>query len=97
MFLVMGVTGKVGGATARHLLAHGKRVRALVRSREKAADWIADFSGSIPFLLLHVLFFAVWILLNVPQIPGAPMFDPYGFGTTFSWNSFTNGPFGLSK
>jgi nucleoside-diphosphate-sugar epimerase len=40
MFLVMGITGKVGGATARHLLARGKRVRALVRSREKAADWM---------------------------------------------------------
>ena len=40
MFLVTGVTGKVGGATARHLLAHGERVRALVRSREKAADWM---------------------------------------------------------
>ena len=30
MFLVMGITGKVGGATAEHLLAHGKEVRALV-------------------------------------------------------------------
>jgi uncharacterized protein YbjT (DUF2867 family) len=39
MFLVMGITGKVGGATARHLLAQGKKVRALVRSREKAARW----------------------------------------------------------
>ena len=39
MFLVMGITGKVGGATARHLLAHGKKVRALVRDREKAAIW----------------------------------------------------------
>jgi uncharacterized protein YbjT (DUF2867 family) len=39
MFLVMGVTGKVGGATARHLLAHGKRVRALVRDRVRAASW----------------------------------------------------------
>ncbi len=39
MFLVMGITGKVGGATANHLLAHGKKVRALVRSREKAARW----------------------------------------------------------
>src|SRR6185437_1241996 len=39
MFLVMGITGKVGGATADHLLAHGKQVRALVRNREKAADW----------------------------------------------------------
>ena len=39
MFLVMGITGKVGGATAEHLLAHGKEVRALVRNREKAANW----------------------------------------------------------
>ncbi len=39
MFLVMGITGKVGGATAKHLLAQGKQVRALVRNREKAAKW----------------------------------------------------------
>src|SRR6202046_3123064 len=39
MFLVMGITGKVGGATAKHLLAHGKEVRALVSNREKAANW----------------------------------------------------------
>ena len=39
MFLVMGMTGKVGGATAEHLLAQGKTVRALVRNREKAAHW----------------------------------------------------------
>jgi uncharacterized protein YbjT (DUF2867 family) len=39
MFLVMGITGRVGGATARHLLAQGERVRALVRNREKATHW----------------------------------------------------------
>ncbi len=39
MFLVMGITGKVGGAAAEHLLAHGKEVRALVRNREKAVNW----------------------------------------------------------
>ena len=39
MFLVTGITGKVGGATANHLLAQRKEVRALVRSREKAAKW----------------------------------------------------------
>src|SRR5271165_3526169 len=39
MFLVMGITGNVGGATARHLLKQGKQVRALVRNREKAAKW----------------------------------------------------------
>ena len=39
MFLVMGITGKVGGATAEHLLAHGMEVRALVRNREKTSSW----------------------------------------------------------
>src|SRR6202043_2139401 len=39
MFLVVGITGKVGGATATHLLAQGKKVRALVRDRAKAASW----------------------------------------------------------
>jgi len=48
---------------------------------EKAADWIAAFSGSITFLMLHVLFFAVWIGLNV-EWPGwkPPLFDPFPFG-----------------
>jgi CRP/FNR family cyclic AMP-dependent transcriptional regulator len=49
---------------------------------EKIADWIAEFSGSLPFLALHIVFFAVWILLNVNWLPGwtPPMFDPFPFG-----------------
>jgi uncharacterized protein YbjT (DUF2867 family) len=39
MFLVMGITGHVGGATAQQLLAKGKQVRALVRDTQKAAPW----------------------------------------------------------
>ncbi|WP_105131898.1 NmrA family NAD(P)-binding protein [Burkholderia sp. BE12] len=39
MFLVTGITGRVGGATARHLLARAKKVRALVRNRDKAMHW----------------------------------------------------------
>jgi CRP/FNR family cyclic AMP-dependent transcriptional regulator len=53
------------------------------RSRvERIADWIAAFSGSILFLELHLVFFAVWILLNVHWLPGwrPPMFDPFPFG-----------------
>jgi uncharacterized protein YbjT (DUF2867 family) len=42
MFLVMGITGHVGGSTARHLIAQGKKVRALVRDRTKAASWEAQ-------------------------------------------------------
>jgi CRP/FNR family cyclic AMP-dependent transcriptional regulator len=49
---------------------------------ERAADWIAAFSGSITFLMLHVVIFAVWILLNTNWLPGwkPPMFDPFPFG-----------------
>lgn len=47
---------------------------------QKVADWIAEFSGSIPFLILHLVFFAVWILLNMPGVPHAPMFDPFPYG-----------------
>jgi NAD(P)H-binding len=39
MYVVMGITGRVGGTIARHLLKQGKQVRALVRNREKAAKW----------------------------------------------------------
>lgn len=38
-FLIMGITGRVGGATARHLLERGATVRALVRDRGRARDW----------------------------------------------------------
>jgi uncharacterized membrane protein len=47
---------------------------------QKAADWIAEFSGSISFLMIHVVIFAVWILLNTNWAPGMPMFDPFPFG-----------------
>ncbi|MEI6714018.1 MAG: DUF1003 domain-containing protein [Verrucomicrobiota bacterium] len=47
---------------------------------QKAADWIAEFSGSIPFLLIHVFFFAFWLIVNWVPIPGIPQFDPYPFG-----------------
>ncbi len=39
MYAVTGITGKVGGAVAENLLANGKRVRAVVRNPEKAAQW----------------------------------------------------------
>lgn len=41
MFAITGITGQVGGATARALLARGHRIRAVVRDRAKAASWKA--------------------------------------------------------
>jgi len=39
MYAVMGITGNVGGAVARTLIAKGEKVRGIVRNPEKAAEW----------------------------------------------------------
>lgn len=41
MYAITGITGKVGGEVARHLLANGQSVRAVLRDRAKAAEWAA--------------------------------------------------------
>ena len=44
---------------------------------QRIADVIAEFSGSIPFLVLNAVFFAVWLIVNAfPSVA----FDPYPFG-----------------
>jgi len=44
--LVTGATGRQGGATARHLLAHGAAVRALVRDPKSAAARLLTSLGA---------------------------------------------------
>ncbi|HTO82365.1 MAG TPA: DUF1003 domain-containing protein [Methylomirabilota bacterium] len=45
---------------------------------ERVVDWIAAFSGSLSFLVLHAVLFAVWIVWNL--LPQFPEFDPFPFG-----------------
>ncbi len=45
---------------------------------ERVIDGIAGFVGSLPFVVVHVCMFAVWIVMNV--LPGARHFDPKPFG-----------------
>jgi uncharacterized membrane protein len=73
---------RVSAERLRHTASRNVNVEAEDKRTavQKIADWIADFSGSIPFLVLHIAFFAAWILLNVPRIPHAPMFDPFPYG-----------------
>ncbi|MEP6652310.1 MAG: DUF1003 domain-containing protein [Myxococcales bacterium] len=49
----------------------------------KVADWISEFSGSLPFLFIHIGLFAAWISLNAGPLARSP------FG---GWDRF---PFGL--
>lgn len=46
---------------------------------QRIADWIAWFSGSMPFLMINAAWFIIWITLN--EIPtGIPQWDPFPFG-----------------
>jgi uncharacterized membrane protein len=47
---------------------------------QRMANWIADFSGSMPFLAINALIFLGWIVINVELSPGIAAFDPYPFG-----------------
>jgi CRP/FNR family cyclic AMP-dependent transcriptional regulator len=55
---------------------------------QRIADWIAEFSGSLTFLNLHLLLFFFWIVLNTEWVRGldwtwlrpATGFDPFPYG-----------------
>ena len=45
---------------------------------DRVVDVITKFCGSMSFIWVHVIWFAVWMILNVvPHLPGRWRFDPY--------------------
>jgi uncharacterized membrane protein len=46
---------------------------------QRVADWIAWFSGSMPFLMINGAWFIIWIIINTAPV-GIRPFDPYPFG-----------------
>jgi len=46
---------------------------------QRIADWLAWFSGSMPFLISHTFWFIIWISLNT-MILRDKAFDPFPFG-----------------
>ena len=80
---MMTVMGRRMRATTQRLRQTATRnaneaIAQKVTPLERATDWIAAFSGSIQFLMLHAAVFAAWIGLNV--VPGLGGFDPFPFG-----------------
>jgi CRP/FNR family cyclic AMP-dependent transcriptional regulator len=45
----------------------------------RIADTVANFSGSLTFLVVHIFFFAFWLSFNGNLIPGLHGFDPFPF------------------
>lgn len=48
--------------------------------QDRLADAITAFSGSMPFVYLHVAWFTFWIVVNEVGIAGIKPFDPFPFG-----------------
>jgi uncharacterized membrane protein len=72
-------SGKLRHTVSRNLNADEEDRRTRVM---KVADWISAFSGSMPFLVIHMVIFSAWIVLNVRPLSSLPVggFDPYPFG-----------------
>jgi len=56
-----------------------EEMEAEVSFLQRIADWLAWFSGSMPFLISHTVWFFVWIALNT-FILGDRAYDPFPFG-----------------
>lgn len=48
-------------------------------TRDRVSDGITEFSGSMPFITVHILWFGVWIAANGGHL-GVPAFDPFPYG-----------------
>jgi uncharacterized membrane protein len=76
-------------AASASTLVIDRNIRAMLRassefdrkkSREqRVADAITGFTGSLPFVYLHIALVAAWILINTGVIPGVRPFDPFPF------------------
>jgi uncharacterized membrane protein len=59
-----------------------RRDVAARKPQERISDSITRFSGSTLFVFLHVIWFGLWILLNIGlvHVPHLSEFDPFPFG-----------------
>lgn len=74
--------GHLASATERNIETVANLERRFLRDRrwlDYIADAIAGFSGSIYFVLIHVVWLTLWFLINTGHFFGLPKFDPYPF------------------
>ena len=47
--------------------------------KDRVADAIGTFAGTVGFVLLHLAWFAAWVAINAGFVPSLPRFDPYPY------------------
>jgi uncharacterized membrane protein len=69
----------MGETLKSNIAALQKRRREEIARRrwpERAADAITRFTGSITFVLIHLVGYGLWTLVNIGVVPGVEPFDP---------------------
>jgi uncharacterized membrane protein len=52
-----------------------KRDETKATTQEKLAEVITRFTGSMPFVYIHLAIFGFWIIANLGWVPGVPKWD----------------------
>jgi len=60
----------------RALLERRQRDERERSARERVADAITRFTGSMMFVVIHLVLVGAWIAINLGWVPGVPRFDP---------------------
>lgn len=67
-------------ATLReNIAALAERQRSEIRSAplaQRIARHITNFTGSMQFVMIHLIAYGLWIAVNLGWVPGVPRFDP---------------------
>ncbi len=71
--------GENGDSRRKIFRSFKAKVDARRTAMEKLADWMTSSFGTVTFLILNVILFLVWILINTSQIAGVAVFDPFPF------------------
>ncbi len=61
----------------RSFEAKSLRTRSLLT---QVSDKLTEICGSTTFLVLHIVWFSTWLLINTGTLPIVAPFDPYPFG-----------------
>lgn len=58
------------------LIAHREDAERRSSRSDKIADAVTRFTGSMAFVVIHLVVYGLWIVINLGVVPGVPRFDP---------------------
>lgn len=72
----------MSSAASQNIEAIAKLEEEFLKKRtfwHRVADAIANFTGSMAFVLIHIAGFFIWFMINTGMFPAIRSFDPYPF------------------